>query len=65
MGLKWEVEGDHPSAFFFWTENPEERRAKRAIESLLDKSETVKTDQKEMKQVVEGILGGLCLTRTR
>lgn len=32
--LKWELEGDRPSAFFF--QKVQEQRAKKAIEEMLD-----------------------------
>lgn len=52
-GLKWEMEGDRPSAFFF--QKLQEKRAKRTMQSLLDKTGSLHTNQKEMKKVIEDI----------
>lgn len=50
-GLKWELEGDRPSAFFF--QKVQEKRAKRTIESLLDENGNDQHGQDGIKRVVE------------
>lgn len=52
-GLKWELEGVRPSAFFF--QKLQEKRAKQTMESLLDKTGRLHTSQKEMEKVVEDV----------
>lgn len=56
-GLKWEAEGDRPSAFFY--QKVQAKRAKKLMESLLDKTGTARTSQAELKQVVEETYTGI------
>lgn len=50
-GLKWELEGDRPFAFFF--QKMQEQRAKKTMEELLDREGNPQRGLKEMKSIVE------------
>lgn len=49
--MKWEMEGDRPTAFFY--QKVQAKRAKKLMESLPDKSGTIRQSQEELQTVVE------------